>query len=225
LTAPLVAPSTRQASLGPLFDRWFQGCVTRPASDRFQTASEAILALAEALSVPLTPSVAPPRLESMRPSSRPSLGVASLSLRTASAGAFSTSAIIEPTAARPAWRRFGWVAVAAAAAFVLVLAAAVVVPRVASRSPKVVALAPPVATQPDEASSATAPAASAVTIAAEADAADIPTSVPGAPKDPPAKVLTRSQQERIGVLERLCGQGTFTPRECSAKKLAILRQP
>ena len=101
-----------------------------------------------------------------------------------------------------------------------------VVPRVASRSPKVVALAPPAATQPDEEPSATPPARPRGTHRDGGRCGpDIPTPIPGAPKDPPAKVLTRSQQERIGVLERLCGQGTFTPRECSTKKLAILRQP
>jgi serine/threonine-protein kinase len=49
----------------------------------------------------------------------------------------------------------------------------------------------------------------------------------GAAKDPGSKddqaSLSREQRRRLESLQRLCDQGTFTPDECRAKRIAIMR--
>jgi serine/threonine protein kinase len=227
LASPMVAPSAHAPWLGPAFDAWFARCVARTASERFQECGDAVVALAGALSVPLRSSSAPPSLESLGPSARPSLRAASLSLRTASAGTLSSSIApqaIDGQSRRRNWRRSRlWIAVACAP---LVLATALLVPRVASHpsGETSAASAPESVPGPEPQASAIPVATTALSATpdSEAEPAAWPagTSIP-APRPPS---LTHDQRERLGVLDRLCGQGTFTEAECRSKKLAILRQ-
>ncbi|HEY8073725.1 MAG TPA: protein kinase [Labilithrix sp.] len=51
LSEPMPTPTARGAAFGPGFDAWFARCVNREAGARFQTAGEAVGALAEALGI------------------------------------------------------------------------------------------------------------------------------------------------------------------------------
>jgi hypothetical protein len=55
MTIPIPTPTQRGSRLGPEFDAWFARCVARKVEDRFATASEAVLALAQALDVVTVP--------------------------------------------------------------------------------------------------------------------------------------------------------------------------
>jgi serine/threonine-protein kinase len=238
LTAPLVAPSARApassgiVALGPLFDRWFERCVARVASDRFPSAGEAVAALAEALAVPLSPSVPPPPLRSSAPPSLTPLPVSPVSpsaaprsLRTVSASAFASPAPMDSPARPSVLTRPVWV-VGLSALGVLLLAV-LLVSGLALRAPRGSASA--VAPLPNASGDIAPPQASVVLPAPSAPPTIEATADPPPPSVEPTvaaapRTMTRDQQQRMGVLERLCGQGTFTPSECRAKKLAILRE-
>jgi len=225
LTATMAAPSTRapQAGLGPAFDVWFARCVARVPADRFVSAGEAIAALAVAMGVALTPSVAPPPLSPKTPSWPPPDTIPSaapVAMRTMSASAFATTPSAPPAIARPPGARVALLValpLVAGIALVAVLAA-----RMAGRPEPSVSAATVV-------TSAFVPAAPAPSASAPPSADPAASEAPPAPSAPPSTVamprtLSQGQQQRMGVLERLCAQGTFTPSECRTKKAAILRE-
>jgi serine/threonine protein kinase len=243
VSAPIPKPSEQGASFGPAFDRWFAGCVTRPVADRFRTAGEAVIALAAALDVALVPTLAPPS-DGTRPSSG-NLG-ATWQLRTSAPTPLSRAPSFAPgLVAGSGFRR--WALPAAAfmlSAFVLLWAA--LGSRLTSRRAAGLPTAAPVTlARPSDSSlgppekpagsseDAAPPQGSAGPGSESAEAApvaslagaDAPTK-PGAARDrtPRTPPLSRGQQQRLGVLARLCGQGTFTPDECRAKQASILRE-
>jgi serine/threonine-protein kinase len=237
LGEPIPRPSQRGSRLGEPFDLWFARAVVREPGQRFQSASEAVDALAVALGLRI----------SVRPVSLPPLDRVEAPPRLPAAPVVLSA----PASPGPAFGLGRVVALVAAAGVVVIVGGVVVAWTVlipsggagdaAGSAPASTASAAKPSANPERTPLASADprstAAPVVPSAAPseapprtADPADPVAAPPALPVaggrpawDPHVRGNTREQQERLDALQRLCDQGTVTAAECAAKRGAILR--
>ncbi len=251
LTGPIPTPTERGSTFGPGFDAWFAKCVARPVDERFRTAGEAVMRLADSLGVHFS--------EQMRVSGRPSAPPTAEAIT----GHLMTPQSFAPTqlqrdatgsASIPIPKNNNNAAIIVG--ILAVFLAALGIATVFALRPKSTASAELTSTKPiavadagavdvsalapiDSTADSAAPNAAASTDALHAattssapkaarsadTAATASKATSPVANQPAAATLTRDQKHRLESLQRLCDQGTFTPAECQAKRAEISRGP
>lgn len=248
LSGPIPTPTEKGSTFGPGFDAWFAKCVARPVDERFRTAGDAVTKLAEALGVRVSEQM---RI-STRPSAFPPEPIGTEGVRAPAALASATDA--PDTYALPKKKTnvlpviLGVIAVAAVivvglafgksktspVASVTTTSSQTIASASASVDPSTLAVAPIPSVDPsaDPAAEPSAAVAESTTESttkkapahAESATASTARSAPATARSDETS-LTRDQKKRLEALQRLCGQGTFTPAECQAKRAEITRTP